>query len=119
VPKLAKTKARGYGARHKALRRKWARIVEAGEAYCSRCGRSIWPDEAWDLDHEDDRNGYRGPAHRYCNRAAPRRNSRAWGARRDFPRTKRRESVEAPKADDSPEFYFVDGEPVPRGWNRR
>lgn len=30
----------------------------------------ILPGQAWDLDHRDDRNGYIGPSHRKCNRAA-------------------------------------------------
>ena len=65
----AKTVARGYGARHKALRKRWAAEVARGEVCCARCGGVIWRDEPWDLDHTPDRSGYLGPSHRRCNRA--------------------------------------------------
>jgi hypothetical protein len=64
-----KTVARGYGAEHKRLRRRWAREVAEGEVRCSRCRGVIWADEPWDLDHTPDRTGYLGPSHRHCNRA--------------------------------------------------
>jgi hypothetical protein len=74
---------RGYGGRHKALRRRWALIVEAGYAICARCGRPIIPGTAWDLGHVDaDRSQYAGPEHRRCNRATAshkaQRRGRAW-----------------------------------------
>ena len=66
----AKTVARGYGARHKALRKRWAAEVARGEVCCARCGGVIWRDEPWDLGHYDhDRTRYTGPEHRRCNRA--------------------------------------------------
>jgi hypothetical protein len=68
-PAKAKTKARGYGAKHKALRRRWAREVAEGLCHCARCGGWIVPGEPWDLDHTPDRTAYLGPSHRYCNRA--------------------------------------------------
>lgn len=66
----AKTVARGYGARHKALRKCWAAQVARGGVCCARCGGVIFPDEPWDLGHDDhDRTRYTGPEHRACNRA--------------------------------------------------
>jgi hypothetical protein len=41
----AKTVARGYGARHKALRKRWAAEVARGEVCCARCGYVIWPEQ--------------------------------------------------------------------------
>lgn len=73
----AKTVARGYGPRHKALRRRWAAEVARGEVDCARCGQPIWPEEPWDLGHDDhDRTRYAGPEHRACNRATAARRLR-------------------------------------------
>jgi hypothetical protein len=66
------TTARGYGHKNQQLRRRIARVVDAGQAYCSRCGKLIAPQENLDLDHTDDRRGYRGPSHRRCNQRAVR-----------------------------------------------
>lgn len=66
----ASTTARGYGYGHQQHRRRWAVVVDAGQARCSRCGQPIPPGAAWDLDHDDQRRGYLGPAHAHCNRAA-------------------------------------------------
>lgn len=78
-----KTAARGYGAAHQRLRRRWAPSVLAGRVTCARCGRLIRPDEKWDLGHDDrDRNLYTGPEHLRCNRATAGRGrlifSRVW-----------------------------------------
>ena len=72
-PRLAKTKARGYGAEHKRLRKRWQLEVDAGLVACARCGRWIAPGSLWDLGHVDgSRTEYAGPEHRRCNRATRR-----------------------------------------------
>jgi len=43
-----RTRRRGYGAKHQALRKALEQVVEAGGALCSRCGRLIEPGEPWD-----------------------------------------------------------------------
>ena len=58
---------RGYGKQHTKLRARWKRIVEAGQANCSRCGRRIHPGTEWALDHADDRMSYLGASHKLCN----------------------------------------------------
>jgi hypothetical protein len=58
--------------------------VERGDARCARCGERIRQGESWDLDHADgDGNGYLGPSHSSCNRAAPRiyENGLIWSRR--------------------------------------
>jgi hypothetical protein len=42
------------------LRAGVARVVEAGEAVCARCGRPIRAGEDWDLDHGPDKSSYLG-----------------------------------------------------------
>ena len=74
--KLAKTDERGYGSSHVRERKRWGRVVKAGNANCSRCGGPIDPNEEWHLDHTDDRLGYLGPAHARCNVAAAAQNRR-------------------------------------------
>ena len=37
---------------------------------CHHCGGLMIPGQALDLDHTDDRRGYRGMAHAACNRSA-------------------------------------------------
>jgi excisionase family DNA binding protein len=66
-----KTAARGYGAKHQAKRRRWAKRIYSGEEVnCARCGYPILPGQAWDLGNVDgDKSRYQGPEHRRCNRA--------------------------------------------------
>lgn len=66
--------ARGYDHAHETTRESFAPIVAAGQASCSEpiClepTRAITPDSEWDLAHDRDTGGYRGPAHARCNRA--------------------------------------------------
>jgi hypothetical protein len=70
---------RGYGADHDKERRRWRPIVAAGGAQCAnpiclRSNRLIHPSEPWDLGHNEDRSGWRGPEHRECNRSEGGRN---------------------------------------------
>jgi hypothetical protein len=65
---MASSTARGYGYAHQQERKRWKPVVEAGQAVCARCNEPIAPDAKWDLDHTDDRQAYRGPSHRACNR---------------------------------------------------
>jgi hypothetical protein len=53
------------------------RLVDAGQAFCARCGGYIAPGEPFDLDHTLDRTSYLGPSHRSCNRAEPNKRRRA------------------------------------------
>lgn len=73
---LAKTTDRGYGADHQRLRA--ATIDQAYGQPCTRCGQPMVKGQPLDLDHDDDRSGYRGFSHRSCNRQAGaiKRNSR-------------------------------------------
>ena len=62
------TDARGYGAAHQAKR---ARLLAAAYGQpCTRCGRPMLPGQPLDLDHTDNRTGYRGFSHRSCNQQA-------------------------------------------------
>ena len=82
-PRLSPTQ-RGYGTRHKALRRQLEPIVAAGGINCARCGKPIIPGEPWDLGHVDgSRTAYQGPEHRACNRATSGRNKPS-GRSRDW-----------------------------------
>ena len=67
------TTERGYGNEHKKLRAKVKLEVDAGKAYCWRCGEKISPNEGFDLGHDDnDRTKYMGPEHIRHNRATQR-----------------------------------------------
>lgn len=69
-----RTTERGYDAKHKKLRAKIQRDMDAGVVfYCWRDGKEIEPGEDWDLGHDDDdRTKYMGPEHQRCNRATKR-----------------------------------------------
>lgn len=67
----ASSTARGYGSRHRRARTAAIAQLQDGQP-CARCGRPMLRSDAaqLDLDHDDDRTGYRGLAHRSCNRRA-------------------------------------------------
>jgi hypothetical protein len=65
---MASTTERGYGYEHQALRR--ALLPGAYGQPCRHCGETMQPGQPLDLDHTDDRTGYRGMAHATCNRRA-------------------------------------------------
>ena len=70
-PQPGTAHARGYDARYRAARVRAARLVEAGQATCWRCGKPIKAGEPFDLGHDDDdRSIIRGPEHVFCNRSA-------------------------------------------------
>jgi hypothetical protein len=72
------TTAAGYGSEHQKLRNRWAVLIAQGGVWCWRCGRAILPGMLFDLGHDDwNRRVYRGPEHRYCNRAAGARKKQA------------------------------------------
>lgn len=65
---MATTTTRGYGYSHQVLRR--ALLPGAYGTPCPRCGERMQPGQPLDLDHTEDRTGYRGMAHATCNRRA-------------------------------------------------
>jgi hypothetical protein len=58
-----------YGWPHRRARAQALALLQPGDP-CSRCGKAMHPTQRLDLDHTDDRTGYRGLAHAHCNRAA-------------------------------------------------
>lgn len=63
-----------YGADHAAVRRMLAPQVAAGDGWCAEpvClfeSRWIPPSSPWDLAHNRECGGWRGPAHAKCNRS--------------------------------------------------
>jgi hypothetical protein len=76
-----------YSYAHRQLRKRWAKVVEAGEAHCWRCGRWLHPQGPWDLGHDDrDKSVYRGPECLPCNRgtAAARGNRSRHAKKRNY-----------------------------------
>jgi hypothetical protein len=88
--------ARGYGSEHRRLRAHWQQVIDAGEeVLCVRCYRPILPRlHAFDLDHTEDRLGWLGPAHRFCNRSHAARKGNALRAQQKPLRPKWRTSRE-------------------------
>nr|PZN17672.1 MAG: hypothetical protein DIU80_24105 [Chloroflexota bacterium] len=69
MPTPGSTTARGYGYQHQRARVRALAALVPGTP-CPRCGQPMYRDQPLDLDHTDDRTGYRGLAHRSCNRRA-------------------------------------------------
>ena len=65
---MKSTSARGYGYKHRQLRAELLPFA-IGRPY-NRCGQPMNPGQPLDLDHNDNRDGYRGFAHAKCNRRA-------------------------------------------------
>ncbi len=65
----ARARKRQYNStEHKARRAAGQRQVDAGTAYCWRCGTWLPPGSTWHLGHDDhDRTIYRGPECVPCN----------------------------------------------------
>lgn len=62
---------RGYDAAHRAERARWQRLINASATVsCARCQQPLEPGQPWALDHNDDRTGWIGPSHQYCNNQA-------------------------------------------------
>ena len=68
--KRGNSNARGYGSAHRRVRASLADVVARGDVPCARCGQPIRPNDAWHLDHNDDRSSYLGPSHDTCNTSA-------------------------------------------------
>jgi hypothetical protein len=75
MPTPGSTSGRGYGYQHQRLRE--ALLPTAYGTPCPRCGETMLPGQPLDLDHDDDRTGYRGMAHASCNRRAGSANAHA------------------------------------------
>jgi hypothetical protein len=63
------TTQRGYGSSHQRARKFYLSQLVDGETECHWCGNTMYRSQPLDLDHTDDRKGYRGLAHAWCNRA--------------------------------------------------
>jgi hypothetical protein len=75
-----------YRGEHQRLKEAFRIAVNAGQAWCTEdtClmpTRWIPPGTAWDLAHNHQIGGYKGPAHAKCNRTegAKRSPTRGWG----------------------------------------
>lgn len=59
-----------YGQSHQVMRRTLIDLMIDGETKCARCRKPMWRSQRLHLDHNDDRTGYLGLSHAYCNSAA-------------------------------------------------
>lgn len=70
-PATPQKRARYTNAEYRALRKQLNQQVQAGNAYCWRCGHWLQPEQEWHLGHDDhDPTIIRGPEHPHCNRKA-------------------------------------------------
>jgi hypothetical protein len=72
--RVRRTGATIYDTEHRKLRARIARRVKEGHGSCTEpiCvmpSRAIPPGTRWDLAHDRATGGYRGEAHRRCNRS--------------------------------------------------
>lgn len=58
---------RGYGAQHRRKRQQLLEQWQPGDP-CAHCHQPMLEGQPLDLAHNEDRTGYRGLAHRECNR---------------------------------------------------
>ena len=85
------TTAEGYGYPHQRVRAQYAPLVAEGRAFCCETvcvmpTRWIKPGSEWHLAHNEDRSGYKGPAHAKCNLAERNRRVARTRKRRERPR---------------------------------
>ncbi len=71
VRRSSATRGKTNTGPHKTLRKRLlADLARRPSQPCARCGLPMYPGQALDLDHTDDRTGYLGLSHRACNRRA-------------------------------------------------
>jgi 5-methylcytosine-specific restriction endonuclease McrA len=72
---------KGYGVAHRRVRAMFLAAWMPGVTPCARCGEPMWgPPRMLHLDHDDDRTGYVGLSHSWCNlRAAAEKTNRQRG----------------------------------------
>lgn len=106
---MARTAERGYSAKHRAERKRWQSVVEAGDAVCCRCDFPIAPEADWHLDHAEDRETYLGVSHARCNLRA--------GGQKGRRNARRRRRVAADRLGVAPEAVRLGGmQRVSRDW---
>ena len=111
-----------YGAYHRALRRKYAKVITAGDGVCTEriCimpSRRIEPGAYWHLAHDHQKGGaadYLGPAHPECNENEAMARGVTWDASRSDAWSSRSRSVDDPWGEPSPGSW--DSEPPEDPW---
>jgi hypothetical protein len=105
----ASTSARGYGSGHRAMRRRWRRLLRRGALFVRAAAKNS-PGSDWDLGHDDPHRVAvnvgavgRHPEHRQCNR----------GTLTHRIRLRYREEVEVPPDDPANGVFWG-----PQRWSR-